>query len=105
LVDVLFSVLNNKIPPLVFHDVVLFVGDEEVYYELYGEYVSLREFGVATLISTILALAFYFVSPYIANLIGVPATGLSITLGAVGASVGFAISVFLTRVKRVIREV
>ncbi len=105
MVDGLFSVLNNKIPPLVFHDVVLFVGDEGVYYELYGEYVSLREFGVATLISTILALAFYFVSPYIANLIGVPATGLSITLGAVGASVGFAISVFLTRVKRVIREV
>lgn len=105
MIDVLFSVLNNKIPPSVFYDVVLFMGDEEVYYELYGEYVSLREFGVATLISTILALAFYFVSPHIASLVGVPATGLSITLGAVGASVGFAVSVFFTKVKRVIREV
>lgn len=80
-------------------------GDDEVYYELYGEYISLRELGVATVVSATLALIFYFIAPYLASALGVPQSGLMITLGAVGASLGFAVSIFLTKVKRVVREV
>lgn len=79
-------------------------SDEE-FYELYGEYVSLRELGVCTAVSTALAMLFFYIAPGIAGLLNVPAGGLSITLGAVGATVGFAISLFLARVKREVREV
>ncbi|MEM0014499.1 MAG: hypothetical protein QXS42_06770 [Zestosphaera sp.] len=79
--------------------------DDNVYYELYGEYISLRELGVATVVSTALALIFYSLAPYVASTLRMPQTGLMITLGAVGASLGFAVSIFLTKVKRVIKEV
>lgn len=80
------------------------MNDDE-YYELYGEYVSLKELGIATLISTAIAMVFYSLAPPIASLIGVQASGLSITLGAVGATIGFAISTLIIKVKRVVSEV
>ncbi len=80
------------------------MGDDE-YYELYGEYVSLKELGIATLISSVIAMIFFSLAPSIANLIGTQATGLSITLGAVGAAIGFAISTLIIKVKRVVSEV
>jgi hypothetical protein len=48
---------------------------------------------------------FFYIAPSVAGLLNVAASGLSITLGAVGATVGFAISLFLARVKREVREV
>jgi hypothetical protein len=81
------------------------VGSDEELYELYGEYVSLRELGICTAVSTALALLFFYIAPSVAGLLNVAASGLSITLGAVGATVGFAISLFLARVKREVREV
>ncbi|MCC6005365.1 MAG: hypothetical protein LM590_13590 [Thermofilum sp.] len=80
------------------------MGDE-AYYELYGEYVSLRELAVSVLVSTALALLLYSLSPLIAGLVKLQAAGLSVMLGAIGATLGFAVSVFLTRVKRVVNEV
>lgn len=79
--------------------------DNEPYYELYGEYISLRELGITTAISTILALVFYSLAPYVANIVGLPPAGLMITLGAVGATVGFVVGIFVARVKRVVKEV
>ncbi len=79
--------------------------DDETYYELYGEYISLKELGIATVVSTALALTSYSLAPYVASVVGMPPTGLMITLGAVGASLGFAVSIFMTRVKRVVKEV
>ncbi len=78
---------------------------DEVYYELYGEYVSLRELGASTLICSVFAMLFYFTAPLVANALGLQATGIAITLGAVGAAVGFAISAFVARVKRTVVEV
>jgi len=78
---------------------------DDVCYEIYGECVSLRELGLATLLSTVLAFALYFTTPYIASALKVSATGLSIVLGAIGATIGFVISSLITRVKRVIVEV
>jgi hypothetical protein len=80
------------------------MGDE-AYYELYGEYVSLRELAVSALVSTALALLLYSLSPLIAGLVKLQASGLSVMLGAIGATLGFAVSVLLTRVKRVVNEV
>ncbi|MEO3993679.1 MAG: hypothetical protein QN229_05210 [Desulfurococcaceae archaeon TW002] len=79
--------------------------DNETYYELYGEYISLRELGITVTISTILALVFYSVASYIASGVGLPPAGLMITFGAIGASVGFVIGIFVARVKRVVKEV
>ncbi len=78
---------------------------DEEFYELYGEYVSLKELGVCTAVSTALAMLFFYIAPRVAELIGVAAGGISITLGAVGATVGFAISLLLARVKREVKEV
>jgi hypothetical protein len=80
------------------------MGNEE-YYELYGEYVSLKELGAATLISSVAAMVFFFLAPQVASLIGVQTSGLSITLGAIGATIGFVISTFIIKVKRVVSEV
>ncbi|MCS7099890.1 MAG: hypothetical protein RMH84_00025 [Sulfolobales archaeon] len=79
--------------------------EEEVYYELYGEHISLGELAVSTAISTVFAMLFFHIAPQIAQLTGVQPGGLSITLGAIGATVGFAISSLITRVKRVVAEV
>jgi len=81
------------------------VGSDEEFYELYGEYVSLRELGICTAVSTALAMLFFYIAPRIAELVGVVAGGLSITLGAVGATVGFVVSLFLAKVKREVKEV
>jgi hypothetical protein len=53
----------------------------------------------------VLPMLFFYIAPSVAGLLNVPASGLSITLGAVGAAAGFAISLFLARVKREVREV
>lgn len=81
------------------------MSSDEVYYELYGEYISLRELAISTAISTFLALLLFSIAPRIAGFLNIPAAGISITLGAVGASLGFAVSVFVARVKRFISEV
>ncbi|MCX8185089.1 MAG: hypothetical protein RMI56_03395 [Sulfolobales archaeon] len=78
---------------------------DEVYYELYGEYISPRELGISTLISAVFAMLFFFTAPSLAQITGVQPGGLSITLGAIGASVGFAISTLIAKVKRVVVEV
>ncbi|AFH42792.1 hypothetical protein IOK49_05795 [Fervidicoccus fontis] len=79
--------------------------DAETYIELYGEYVSLKELTIASLISIAFAFLLYYFAPYIAmrsnpSLIN----ALKITLGAIGASIGFLISIPITKVKRVIIE-
>lgn len=80
--------------------------EEESYIELYGEYVSLKELAIASLISTTVAFAMYFLAPYAAKALNLVSLekALKITLGAIGASIGFLISVPLTRVKRQIIE-
>jgi hypothetical protein len=75
---------------------------DEEFLELYGEYVSLKEIGISTALSVAGAFVLYFSAPYIAEMlkIGSLVSALKITLGAVGASIGFLISIPLTRVKR-----
>ncbi|MEM0021782.1 MAG: hypothetical protein QW039_03975 [Fervidicoccaceae archaeon] len=82
------------------------MSDDETYVELYGELISLKELAISSLISTVLAFALYYISPYAAQVLGMPnlASALKITLGAIGASIGFFLSVPITRVKRVIEE-
>ncbi|PUA32317.1 MAG: hypothetical protein B7O98_06560 [Zestosphaera tikiterensis] len=79
---------------------------DEDFIEVYGEYISLKELGVATLISSALAFTFYFITPYIARSLGMANVvgGLTVTLGVVGATLGFVISLFMTKVKRVVEE-
>ncbi|MEM0208072.1 MAG: hypothetical protein QW360_00585 [Thermofilum sp.] len=49
-------------------------NDDNVYYELYGEYISLRELGVVAVVSTALALIFYSIAPYVASTLRMPQT-------------------------------
>lgn len=79
--------------------------DEEIHYELYGEYISLKELGVSILICAVFAMIFFSAAPALAEAVGVQPAGMSITLGAIGAAVGFAVSTLVTKVKRVVREV
>ncbi|MEM0044154.1 MAG: hypothetical protein QXJ51_05930 [Sulfolobales archaeon] len=74
--------------------------------EIYGEYVSLKELGIATLISSIGAFSLYYLTPAISSLLNMQniAPALRVTLGALGATIGFIISIQLTRVKRIISE-
>jgi len=76
--------------------------ENEEYIELYGELVSLRELGISSAICTAMAFLLFALSPYIASLLGMPnlSNALKITLGAVGASIGFFLSIPLTKVKR-----
>ncbi|MEZ0290096.1 MAG: hypothetical protein ABWJ42_03275 [Sulfolobales archaeon] len=80
--------------------------DPEEFIEIYGEYISLRELGLATLLSTIGAFTLYSATPYIASMLNLTTlvSALKITLGAVGATIGFIFSIPLTRVKRSIVE-
>jgi len=82
------------------------MNHDEDFIEVYGEYISLKELGVATLISSVLAFTFYFITPYIARSLGMANVvgGLTVTLGVVGATLGFVISLFMTKVKRVVEE-
>lgn len=80
-------------------------ADDETYYEIYGEYVSLRELIKSTLICAFFAMLFFLIAPMFAGAVGIPPAGFSVTLGAIGAAIGFAISVFLVDVKRVVSEV
>ncbi|MEM1623278.1 MAG: hypothetical protein QW780_01035 [Sulfolobales archaeon] len=79
--------------------------EDELCYELYGEYISLRELGISALISTALAMLFFFLAPTVSAVLRVQPAGISITLGALGAAVGFAISVLVSKVKRIVVEV
>lgn len=72
-------------------------------YEVFGEYVSLRDVGLATLLSTTTSMVFYALARYYADVLGIPAPG--IILGLVGACVGFALSILKIKVKRVVVEV
>ncbi len=79
---------------------------EEDLVEVYGEYISLKELGISTFISSALAFAFYFMTPYIAKYLGVANVvgGLIVTLGIIGATLGFVISLFIVKVKRRVVE-
>ncbi|MGC9115575.1 MAG: hypothetical protein ACP5HH_06200 [Fervidicoccaceae archaeon] len=76
--------------------------DDERYIELYGELVSLRELGLSSLICSALAFLLFYLSPSIASFMGMPnlTNALKITFGAIGAFLGFFISIPLTKVKR-----
>ena len=78
----------------------------EEFIEIYGEYVSLRELGLASLFSTAGAFLLYFATPYIADLFNLQAIKqtLAISLGVIGATIGFLVSIGFTRVKRLIVE-
>ncbi|MEM1815014.1 MAG: hypothetical protein QXZ37_03145 [Sulfolobales archaeon] len=78
---------------------------DELCYELYGEYISLKELGMSVFISTAFAMLFFFLAPAVSAVLGVQSAGISITLGALGATVGFTISVLVSKVKRVVVEV
>lgn len=80
--------------------------DDETYIELYGELVSLKELALSSFICSALAFLLFYFSPYIASTIGMPnlANALKITLGAIGAALGFFLSVPLTKVKRKVIE-
>ncbi|MEM2826202.1 MAG: hypothetical protein QXL30_02980, partial [Sulfolobales archaeon] len=64
---------------------------EEVCYELYGEHISLKELGISVLVSTSFAMLFFSAAPAVSGVLGVQPAGISITLGALGATIGFAI--------------
>uniref|UniRef100_A0A7J3SMV1 Uncharacterized protein n=1 Tax=Fervidicoccus fontis TaxID=683846 RepID=A0A7J3SMV1_9CREN len=82
------------------------MNGDEAYIEIYGELVSLKELAIASIISTALAFILFYFSSSIAKAIGMPnlANALKITLGAIGASIGFFFSIPLTKVKRKIVE-
>jgi hypothetical protein len=78
----------------------------EEYIEIYGEYVSMKELGLATLLSLTGAFALYIATPYIADLLGLQSilSALRVSLGTLGATLGFLATLKFTRVKRVIEE-
>jgi hypothetical protein len=81
------------------------MSSESEYYELYGEYIALKDLGIASLISTAIAMLLFSIAPTIASLMNLRTSGIDITLGAIGATIGFAISTFMIKVKREVREV
>jgi len=88
------------------------MDDDATYLELYGEYVSLRDLGIATAICAASTFLFYYLALALAPImrLGAAASGLTVTLAAVGSAVGFGIVLLLSRlgiirVKRVVEEV
>jgi len=73
---------------------------------MFGEYVSLRELGLATLVTGAMAFAGYCAGPALATVLGVGvfAGQVRVLAGIFSAFAGFLLSVLLTRPKRVVEE-
>jgi Na+-driven multidrug efflux pump len=75
--------------------------------EIYGEYVKPLDLAIAFLVTIIGGAFFYMIAPTFLSFIGMPEatrTPLSITIGLIGASIGFLVTLLFVKPKRVIVE-
>jgi len=83
--------------------VVLGMGDDEDYLEIYGEYVSMRDLAVSTTLSAVLGFAGYLLAPWLLRLLGLnPGREVYIVVGLLFAIIGFLATLPFVRVKRVV---
>jgi len=75
--------------------------------EIYGEYVRPLDLAIAFLVTIVGGAVFYVVAPTFLSVIGMPEATrapLSITIGLIGASIGFLVTLLFVKPKRVIVE-
>jgi hypothetical protein len=75
--------------------------------EIYGEYVKPLDLAIAFLVTIIGGAFFYMVAPTFLSFIGTPEATiapLSITIGLIGASIGFLVTLLFIKPKRVVVE-
>ena len=78
-------------------------NDHGEYVELYGEYVSLKELGIASTIAAFFAFLFYGISTPVLSSKGLDPR-LRVVFGVIGAAIGFLVSSLFIRPKRVLVE-
>ena len=75
--------------------------------EIYGEYVRPLDLAIAFLVTIIGGAFFYMIAPTFLSFIGMPEATrapLSITIGLIGASIGFLVTLLFVKPKRVVIE-
>jgi hypothetical protein len=75
--------------------------------EIYGEYVKPPDLAIAFLVTIIGGAFFYMIAPTFLSFIGMPEATrapLSITIGLIGASIGFLVTLLFVKPKRVVVE-
>jgi hypothetical protein len=75
--------------------------------EIYGEYVKPLDLAIAFLVTIIGGAFFYMIAPTFLSFIGMPEATrapLSITIGLIGASIGFLVTLLFVKPKRVVVE-
>ena len=75
--------------------------------EIYGEYVKPLDLDIALLVTITGGAFFYMIAPTFLSFIGMPEATrapLSITIGLIGASIGFLVTLLFVKPKRVIVE-
>lgn len=75
--------------------------------EIYGEYVKPLDLAIAFLVTITGGAFFYMIAPTFLSFIGMPEATrapLSITIGLIGASIGFLVTLLFVKPKRVIVE-
>ena len=75
--------------------------------EIYGEYVKPLDLAIAFLVTITGGAFFYMIAPMFLSFIGMPEATrapLSITIGLIGASIGFLVTLLFVKPKRVIVE-
>ncbi len=73
--------------------------------EIYGEYVKPADLLVSLAETLVLGALAYFIAPYLLKTLGVPKdtiASLTITLGLIGASIGFFVTLAFIKPKRVV---
>ena len=81
-------------------------AEEGEYVELYGEYFSLKELGIASATSAFFAFLFYLSIMRVLEAIGMQNLDprLRVVFGVFGAAVGFVIASLIIKPKRVLVE-
>jgi len=75
--------------------------------EIYGEYVKPLDLAIAFLVTITGGAFFYMIAPTFLSFIGMPEATrapLSITIGLIGASIGFLVTLLFVKPKRVVVE-
>jgi|GEM_PF-1084172 hypothetical protein len=73
--------------------------------EIYGEYVKPFDLIIAFVTTLVAGVLFYIVAPVLLGALGTPAATrapLTITIGLIGASIGFLLTLLFIKPKRVI---
>ncbi len=81
--------------------------DDVELFEIYGEYIKPFDLAISFLVTIITGALSYLVAPILLSMLGAPATTqapLSITIGLVGASLGFLLTLLFIKPKRIVEE-